>query len=269
MKFYLSAIFLFISLAIFADYIANFFPSYRGEVFSPPSSVHLLGTNDVGEDVLRELVLATRVSVFVSTTSALLSSAIGLLVGIISGYFRGIISKFFESLTEIFLVIPTLPLLIVFSFHLSPSILNIVFLIALFSWPPMARVVRARVLQLRNSGFVQSAALFGASNFWIITKHIVPNLLEIFLTRFSMLIAYSLIVESSLSFLGLSSPDAKSWGAMLHYALKRGALINNAFWCFIPPGICIATFASIFMFLSLEIEKKSFRITSKLEKENI
>ncbi len=265
MKVHIVIIFSFIFLAIFAETIADFIPHKKGEVFSPPSSSHLLGTNDVGDDVLKELIIAMRVSVFVSIFSAILSSTLGLFIGIFSGYFRGLISRFFESVTEIFLVIPTLPLTIVFSFHLTPSIFNIVLLISIFSWPPMARVVRAKVLQLKNSVFVQSAILFGASSLWIITRHIVPNLLEIFLARFSMLIAYSLILESSLSFLGLSNPDAKSWGAMLHFALKRGALINDAFWCFIPPGLCIAFFASIFVLLSLEIEK---RYLERFQSEN-
>lgn len=256
MKFLITITSIFIFLAIFSEQLTILIPSERGEIFSPPSANHFLGTNDVGEDVLKELIIATRVSVTISLSSAFLSSFLGLFIGILSGYYRGSISKFFESLTEIFLVIPTLPLLIVFSFHLPPSILNVVLLIGLFSWPSMARITRAKVFQLRNSGFIQNAISFGASDFWIISRHIIPNLSELFLARASILIAYSLIIESSLSFLGLADPSNKSWGAMLHYALKRGALLSDAWWCFIPPGFCIILFAVTFMLLSLKLEEK-------------
>ncbi|MCS7121926.1 MAG: ABC transporter permease [Archaeoglobaceae archaeon] len=251
----------FILLAIFSDQVVELVPLKRGEIFSPPSSDHLLGTNDVGEDVLKELIIATKVSVVISLFSATLSAILGLFIGIFSGYYRSLTAKIFETFTEVFLVIPTLPLLIVFSFHLPPSIFNIILLIALFSWPSMARIVRARVFQLRNSGFVQSAILFGASDFRIILHHIIPNLSEIFFARFSMLVAYSLIVESSLSFIGLADPTNKSWGAMLHYALKRGAILNDAWWCFVPPGVCIALLAVSFLLLSFEFEK--VRLTEK------
>jgi len=239
---------LIITVIIFsAERVANSLPE-RGDPFSPPSAQHILGTDDVGKDVLRNILLTSKNSILISLSSAAISTAIGLMLGLLAGYYER--TKLLDLFIDVVLVIPTLPLLIVIAFHSPPSMWIVSLTIALLNWPTMARVARARVKQLKESGFVICLLAIGATHSRIILRHLIPNMKEIIYTRFSMLVAYSLIAESSLSFLGLGEPD-KSLGGLLHYAVKRGAILSGAWWCF-TPGFLIMVISSLFMAISLK-----------------
>lgn len=253
----LTMISLFLLTALFAPLIVELIPHTKSEKpYSPPSSSNLLGTNDLGEDVLVDLVRGSRASMFVGITAALVSTLIGSLVGMISGYYRSLLDDILGGLVDLFLVIPTLPLMIVLAAYLEPSVWNIVMVIGLLSWPSTARVVRARVMELRESQFVEGLKCLGAGDLYIIVKHVIPNLSELLFAKFTLSVARAILFEATISFLGLGDPTSKSWGSMLHYSMRRGALLNGAWWSFVPPGICISLAVMGFMLLGMGFEER-------------
>ncbi len=236
-------LFSFFIMAIFAPWIAPFDLKTLNDPFlSPvlsPGNTHLLGTNDIGQDIFSELIFGTRVSLLIGLAAAILATLLGGFIGIVSGFFRKIIDDILMRITDIFLLIPGLPLIIILSAYLGPGIGKIIIVISLLSWPGTARVVRARVLQVREAAFVMSAKSLGAGNFSIMFKHILPNTLEILFAKGSLAVAGAMLTEAGISFLGLGDPVHKSWGMMLNDAFSNGGVVNGSFWWYLPPIFCI------------------------------
>ena len=143
-------------------------------------------------------------------------------------------------MTDVFLVIPALPLIILISVYLGASEWNVILVIGLVFWPNTARVIRSQVLSIRESGYVESARAMGAGDLWLMRRHVLPNVLPLIMAKFVLTVAVAMLMEASLSFLGLGNPLSKSWGMMLHYAFARGGFINELWWWYLPPGLCIA-----------------------------
>ncbi len=226
-------------VALFAPFLAPHDPWHYYQAFLPPSIDHLLGTNDVGQDIFSELVFAGRVSLSVGFLAALIATFIGVSAGTLAGFRRGILDNILMGMTDVALVVPALPLIILISVYIGPGFFNIALVIGLILWPVMARVVRSRVLSLRESGYVESARALGAGNWWIMTRHVLPNALPIIAAKFVLTLASAMLIEASISFLGLGDPSAKSWGSMLHYAFSRGGFIREMWWWYLPPGLLI------------------------------
>ena len=233
-------------LAVLADYIAPYNPYERvGPPLSPPSMKYMLGTNDIGQDILSELIYGARTSLLIGFTAAIVGTIIGVLIGLASGYFGGIVDEVLMRLTDAWLSIPTL-LFTIFLVALTsritlfPTIYSIIIAISLTSWPGTARLVRSRVLSIKESPYIESAIAIGASSTRIMFKHILPNVIPIIVVTIIMTTARAILVEASLGFLGLGDPTVKSWGMMIHYAMKRNAIILGMWWWFIPPGILIS-----------------------------
>lgn len=207
--------------------------------FLSPSSAHLLGTNDIGQDILSELIAGTRVSLLVGALAGLFAVLLGLIVGLASGFKRGAVDHILMGLTDIVLVIPALPLIILLAAYMGPSIWTAVLVIGVVFWPSTARVVRSQVLTVRESGYVESARALGATDIWVVRRHVLPNVLPLVLAKFVLTVAAAMLMEASLSFLGLGDPMAKSWGMMLHYAFARGGFIQGLWWWYAPPGLAI------------------------------
>ncbi len=246
---------MFLLLAIFAPLISPYDPWEPGKPFLPPSGTHPLGTNDIGQDIFSELVYGTRISLFAGFFAAFVSVAVGTLVGLFSGYLRGAADEVLMGLTDIVLIIPALPLMIILSAHTSPSIWNIIIVIGALWWTSTARVVRSRVLQLREMPFVEAARGLGAGNTYIVFRHILPNTLQVILAKFILAVAGAMLTEASLSFLGLGDPLQKSWGMMLNYAFSRGGFINGYWWWYLPPGICISLAVLSFVLIGFGLEE--------------
>lgn len=246
---------MFLILAIFAPLIAPYDPWEPGKPFLPPSGTHPFGTNDIGQDIFSELVYGTRISLFVGFFAAFVSVAVGTLVGLFSGYLRGAADEVLMGATDIVLIIPALPLMIILSAHTSPSIWNIIIVIGALWWTSTARVVRSRVLQLREMPFVEAARGLGAGNTYIVFRHILPNTLQVILAKFILAVAGAMLTEASLSFLGLGDPLQKSWGMMLNYAFSRGGFINGYWWWYLPPGICISLAVLSFVLIGFGLEE--------------
>ncbi len=246
----------FLVLAVFAPLIAPWDPWEPGRPFLRPGIDHPLGTNDIGQDIFSELVYGTRISLFVGFFAAFVSVAIGTLIGLFSGYLRGATDEALMGLTDIILVIPALPLMIILAAHTNPSIWNIILVVGLLWWCSTARVVRSRVLQLREMPFVEAARSLGAGDIYIVFRHILPNTLQVILAKFILAVAGAMLTEASLSFLGLGDPLQKSWGMMLNYAFSRGGFINGYWWWYLPPGICISLAVLSFVLIGFGLEER-------------
>jgi len=246
----------FLTIAIFAPFIAPYDPWEPGYPFLRPCLDHPFGTNDIGQDIFSELVYSARISLFVGFFAAFISMVIGTLIGLISGFFRGLVDEILMGLTDIFLLIPGLPLMIILAAYLSPSIWNIIFVIGILWWTSTARVVRSRVLQVRELPFIEASKALGANDMYIVFRHVLPNTLHVIFAKFVLAVAGAMLTEASLSFLGLGDPLQKSWGMMLNYAFSRGGFINGYWWWYLPPGLCISLAVLGFVLIGFGLEER-------------
>jgi peptide/nickel transport system permease protein len=248
---------IFLCIALFAPLIAPFDPTERvGSPFMKPNGVFLLGTNDIGQDIFSELLYGTRVSLLIGVIAALISIILGCLIGIIAGYFGGKVDSFLMRLVDLVLVIPFLPLMILLAAFIGPSFWNIVLVISLISWASPARVIRSQVLTLKTKGYVEAARSIGTGVGVILTRHILPGVIPIALSQFVLAASHSILIEASLSFLGLGDPFTKSWGTILYYAQARGAFLSDAWiWWVLPPGLLITTLVIGFAFTGYSLEE--------------
>ncbi|MEW6567875.1 MAG: ABC transporter permease [Chloroflexota bacterium] len=230
--------------AVFASVIAPYDPSAPirvsiDDIFAPPSRAHWLGTDDGGKDVFSAFIFGSRVSLLVGFAASLISLVIGGAVGLVAGYYGGRLGNVLMRLTDIFLVIPDLPLMIVIVAIIGPSLWNIIFVIGILGWTGTARLVRAQALSVKERQFVVRARAIGAGDFHILRRHIFPLVLPLMLANTVLVISLSILSESTLSFLGLGDPTTLSWGGMLNFAFTRGAISARAWWPLIAPGLGI------------------------------
>lgn len=231
-------------MAVFAPWLAPYDPyapvrARIDTIYAPPSAAHPLGTDDGGKDVLSAFIYGARVSLFVGFVASAITVIIGGAVGMIAGYYGGRVGSALMGVTNIFLVIPDLPLYVVLVALLGPSIWNIILAIAIISWTGTARLVYAQVLSLKERQFVLRARAIGAPGGYIIRRHILPLVLPIILAQNALVIAIAILSESGLAFLGLGDPSLVSWGTMLNFAFQRGAISVRAWWAILPPGLGI------------------------------
>ena len=227
-------------VAIFGSLLAPYNPTASSlDVLAPPSWDHLLGTTENGSDVFSQILVGARVSIVVGFAAAVISAVLGAAVGLAGGYFGGWVDGVLDPLENWFLVIPTLPLMIVLSRLLNPSLTVLIVVIGLTSWAGTGRIVRAQVLTLRERAFVERARALGAGDGYIIRTHILPNTLPLIFANTVLIVAVAILSEAALSFLGLGDPTRISWGTMLENAFQAGAPSAGAWWYVIPPGLCI------------------------------
>jgi peptide/nickel transport system permease protein len=230
-------------VAVFAPVIAPAGPradaGAASVVFEPPSSAHLLGTDDAGGDVLSELVYGARISLAVGFGATLIAMLIGGLVGVLAGYFGRWIDTALMRITDYFLVLPDLALMIVLAAVFGPSLRNIILVIGLLRWTSTARVVRAQVRSVRERTYVKRARSMGASDLYVLRRHVLPQVGTLLMANTVLTIAIAIFNETSLSFLGLGDPTAVSWGTMLHFAFSSAAISSGAWWFVIPPGVAV------------------------------
>ncbi len=247
----------FVAIAITAPLISPYDPWLRktGEPFSGPSKEHPLGTDDMGRDILSQILWGTRISLLVGFIASLSATIIGVTVGMISGYFGGTIDNILMGLTDIILILPTIPLMIVIAAYLGQSIWNLALVIAIVSWPSTARIVRSQTLSLKEEAFVEAARSIGAGHIRIIVSHILPNVLPIILANTVLMIVGAIISEAGLSFLGLGDPTHQSWGMILYYAQVAGGFIRGAWWWIVTPGVCITLVGVSLTFIGYALDE--------------
>jgi peptide/nickel transport system permease protein len=233
----LHVILFFIGVAIFAEYIAPYDPLVLSRnALHKSSPNHLLGTDNLGRDVFSQIVWGARVSLLVGFCSALLSASVGIAVGGIAGYFGGRLDNFLMRFTDAFMVIPPFFLILLVVSIFGGSIWLVIMMIGATSWPPTARIARAEFLSLRERDFVTAAVAAGVNHFKIIFSHILPNALPAIIVITSLRVAGAIVIEASLSFLGLGDPNVVSWGQMLMGSLE---FMRIAWWTAVYPGAAI------------------------------
>jgi len=233
----------FLVVVIAGDWLAPFTATERAGIpYQPPDAVHRLGTDDVGRDLYSQLVLGARTSLAIGAGVALLSIAVGTLVGGVAGLSRGAVDTIAMRTVDVVLSLPFLPLLVVAAAFLGRGLTTQILLISALTWARPARLVRAAVLSASGRGHVQAATTLGAGTWWLLTRHLsfsVAPLLVPLVVRAAM---GAILLEASLSFLGLGDPQRASWGTMLYWANVRAAVLTDAWlWWVLPPGIAIAT----------------------------
>lgn len=226
-------------MAVFAPLISPYNPREMnyGDVYAEPGSKYLLGTDELGRDMLSRIIYGSRTSLLVGVVSVSILTFIGVVIGAIAGYTGGIVDNLLMRITEIIMTIPSLFLLIVMVSIFKVRGLHIIMVtIGLISWPQMARVVRSEFLSIKERSYIEAAKSIGASNWSIIFREILPNAIAPITVMATLRLANAIIIEASLSFLGLGDPTAITWGSML----SRGhVIIRRAWWVATFPGIAI------------------------------
>lgn len=211
-----------------------------GAPFTPPSSAHPLGLDDSGTDMLAVLMWGSRTSLLVGISAAAVSTFIGGAVGLAAGYFGGVVDATLMRVTDYFLVIPVVPLMMVVAAIWGPSLTHIILIIGLLLWTNTARVVRAQVKTERTRLYVRRAEAIGARHSWILRTHLLPTIAPLLVATGILGISGAIFSEAALSFLGLGDPQTLSWGQEIAHAFERTAVTAGAWWEVVPPGVCIA-----------------------------
>lgn len=215
----------------------------------------LLGTDNLGSDIFSNLIYGTRVSLLVGVLASVVSISLGLIVGIVAGYKGGIVDQVLMFFTDTLMFIPLIPLLVAVSVFVGKSLYLTILLIALFSWMGFARNCRAYVMSLRDRLFVEAARALGASDTYIIFKHILPQLSPIVYVTLVLNVPGAILLEASLSFLNLGDPSVPSWGRMLYNARYSGAFSRLMWWWILPPGVMITLLAMSFVLIGQALDE--------------
>lgn len=207
-----------------------------GKPFQPPFSEHLLGTDSLGRDLAAGLLHGARTTLLVGVVATVIASVVGITIGGLAGYFGGRLDSLLMRFTELFQTIPFFLFAILLVAVLGASIRSVIFAIAVVSWPPMARLVRGEFMAMRNREFVQACVSLGMGHTRIIVVHILPNTLSSIIVTGSLMVATAILIESGLSFLGLSDANVMSWGFIIG---SGRTVLRTAWWICAAPGLAI------------------------------
>lgn len=205
----------------------------------PPNSNHILGTDADGRSVLTLVIQGSRVSLLVGLVASAIAMSVGSGVGILAGYVGRWSDATLMRGTDFFLVIPWLPLAIVLAAIFGQNIWVIILIIGFTSWPGTARLVRAQTLSVKEHMYVERSRALGASNWQVISRHILPNVMPVIFANTILTVAIAILSESALSFLGLGDPRRVTWGTMIDQAFEAGAISIGAWWWLLAPSLCI------------------------------
>jgi peptide/nickel transport system permease protein len=223
-----------------------------------------LGTDQRGRDVAALLIRGIRISLIVGIAATLISTVLGMSLGLLSGYAGGLTDALIMRAVDVLLSIPTLPILMIFAGIWGKGLWNLVAILSVFSWMGTARTVRAMTLSLRDAPWVEGLRAIGARRNYIIFRHLVPEAMPLLLANVALGVPGAILAEAGLAFLGLSDPRIPSWGRMLHEAHTFGAFTNGAWWTVLPPGIGISLICLIFMDIGRKLEERADpRLTAK------
>jgi peptide/nickel transport system permease protein len=233
----------FVLVAVIGPFFTSNPNQIGGPQYAGPSAHYWLGTTQTGQDVFAQLVVSTRASLEIGVGAALLATFVSIVIGIGGGYAGGIVDDILSLLSNVVLVIPTLPLVIVILAYVkSNGLLPLIIIIALTSWAASARVLRAQTLSVRNREYVLSARASGERLWRIVFVEIMPNELPIIVSNFIFGVIFAILTQAALAFIGLGDPTLLTWGNMLSLAYDNQALSVGAWWWLVPPGLCIALF---------------------------
>jgi peptide/nickel transport system permease protein len=223
-----------------------------------PSWHHLFGTTDQGSDIFSQVALGTRRSLILGASAALLATALATTLGILAAYAGGIIDEIVNFLTNVFLVVPTIPLLIVVSSYLKArGMTTMILVLGLTLWAFEARILRGQALTLRNRDFVQAAKVAGESTWRIVFSELVPNMISRISAAFVLVFYIALLVDAGLEFLGLGDNTHVSWGMVLYWAQTNSTVLQGEWWPFLFPGLALVITVVGLVFLLAGIDEVS------------
>lgn len=232
---------LFVLLSVFAPLFTPYDPNQTDlpSMRAAPSAQHILGTDDLGRDVFARLLYGGRISIAVGLASMLLQIAIGVTVGAAAGYFGGFADKVIMRFVDLIMCFPFFVIAIALASVLGGSIVNLILIIGMLMWPGIARIVRAEVLVIKESEYIMASRALGLNSWEILVRDVLPNILSSILVASTLSIASGILMEATLSFLGLGvRPPDPSWGNML-VAAQNMAVLKNQWWMWIPAGSAV------------------------------
>jgi peptide/nickel transport system permease protein len=252
-----SMLLVFILVALFAPLLVPYSPTSINFIPNlPPSSHHLLGTTVNGQDILSQLIWGVRASLFVGLVCGALISLIQLVMGVFAGYVGGAFDAVASSITNLFLVLPPLPLLIILAAYLrGGSAFVLIAVIVVTGWAWGAKVLRAQAIALRDRPFVQASRISGESRWHIVVAHIVPNMLGIMVSNFFGAALFAVLAEAGLEFIGLGNINSVTWGTMLYWATEGDAMLLGEWAWLILPGLCLALLGTSLGLLNFAVDE--------------
>jgi len=216
-------------------------------IFAPPNATHWMGTDELGRDVLARVLVAGSVSLSIGLAVSFISMTVGLFVGLVSGFFGGLVDDISNAIIQTLLNIPLIFLLLILSLVFRPSPLALAFIIGITGWMGTARLVRGEVFSIRERDYVEAAQMIGATNWRIMSRHVLPNIGSLVIVVAAFAVAGAILAESGLSFLGVGvQPPTATWGNML---INSREYVKNGWWLLAAPGTMIfLTNLGIFLF---------------------
>lgn len=231
-------------------------PNQRFEQLLPPGAGHLLGTNAFGQDIWAQLVYGTRLSLFVAVVAGALASVLSVIIGVSAAYLGGLAEELLSLLTDVFLVIPAFPLIIVIAAYAGGGNMAVVIgVLVVTGWSYGARQLRAQAMSLRNRDFLESARVRGERSSYVIVFEMLPTMISLIAANFLGAALYALLTAAGLQFIGLGNSSSISWGTMLHWAQTNEALQTGQQWWVIAPGLCIALLGASFALLNYAFDE--------------
>jgi peptide/nickel transport system permease protein len=236
----LTLIVLIFLIAAFAPFICWFDPwDYSSTPLQRPSSVHPLGTNAIGQDILSELMYGARTSLTFGLSVSAISLLLSVLIGVYAGISGGIIESILMRITDVAIAIPSIVVIILVAAYLQPNLFQLILILSLLSWQYGARTFYAQTLSLKQRGYISAARNFGAGNGYLTVKHLIPDLYPIMLAGFIIRARYAIFMEAGLAIIGIFDPTTKSLGLLMHHAMEF-AYMGTWLWWLLPPGILLA-----------------------------
>jgi peptide/nickel transport system permease protein len=246
-------------VAIFAPLLAPYSPTSTG--FTPylgPSGTHFFGTTGQGQDVFSQMLYGTRISLLVGLSAGLLATLAAVIIGLVAGYLSGAVDVTLSFVTNLALVIPSLPLIIILAAYVpSRSVWTIVLVVAVTGWATGARVIRSQTSTLRSRDFVTAAVFSGERLPRIVFREILPNMTSLVAASFFGAATFAVMAEASLEFLGLGNPSTISWGTILYSAQTNNALLTGQWVVILAPGLAIALLALSFTLVNFGVDALS------------
>lgn len=235
---------IFLLIAVFAPIISPADPNLiSGMGSQPPSAEHWLGTTAKGQDVLALNIWGSRSSLFVGFVVGTLATIVGLIVGLASAYTGRWVDNVLSLVTNVFLLLPGLPLLVILAAFLPQGLGTVILVLVITGWAGSARVLRSQAMSIRGKDFVGASQVTGESALRIMFREMLPNMASIVMSTFLACVIFGIGAQAALEFLGLGDISTVSWGTNLYWASNDGALLVGAWWAFVPPGVCIALVA--------------------------
>jgi peptide/nickel transport system permease protein len=210
-----------------------------GPSLAPPSLRFPLGTDQAGRSVLDLLIWGARPSLAIGVIATVLTMILGSSIGLLAGHYGGVAGRVLMALTDWFIALPALPLAIALAAVLGQGDTSITIAIAVTSWPPTARLIRAQTLAVEARPFIERAKALGARDLQLLSRQVLPNVMPFILVSGTLTIASAILSDATLTFLGLGNPTDVSWGSMINQALNQGAVTAGAWWYILPPGLAI------------------------------